>query len=80
MKHPTDNAQDELVRDYCSEAEKLILRADSRDNALRIKEKWCGRFQEECKSMLIAHAAAAYLDQIIMQRWKGEAIHRTEQQ
>jgi hypothetical protein len=70
VKHPTDGVQDELVRGYCKEAEGLILLAGSHADALRIKEKWCHRFQQECKSMLIINAAAAYLDQIIARQWK----------
>lgn len=70
VKHPADDVQDELVRDYCKEAEGLIVLAGSYVDAVSIKEKWCHRFMQECQSTLIINAAAAFLDQIIARRWK----------
>lgn len=70
VKHPTDGVQDELVRDYCKEATDLIVLASSYVDAVRIKEKWCHRFKQECQSTLIINAASAYLDQIIARQWE----------
>jgi hypothetical protein len=78
VQHPTHHEQDELVRDHCREAEGLITASASRAAAMRIKENWCRRFRQECTSMLIVHAAAAYLDQIIARQWPRERADRPD--
>lgn len=71
VKHPEDSVQHELVREYCGEAEGRIMGAASYADAITIKEEWCKRFRNECKSALIVSATSAYLDGIIMRKWKG---------
>jgi hypothetical protein len=69
VKHPADAVQDELVRDYCREAEGRIESAGSYVDAVRLKEEWCRKFQQECESALISNAAAEYLNRVIVRRW-----------
>lgn len=70
VKHPTDTAQHELVREYCREAKGRIMIARSRADAMRIKEECCKRFSQECESELLINATSAYLDEIITRMWK----------
>ena len=71
VRYPSFDEQDELVRGYCNEAEALIATARSRTEALRIKDEWCMRFKNECKSTLVVNAAGNYLDQIIEHQWRS---------
>ena len=64
-----EEPQDRLVRDFCREAQVLIRMAGSESEAMRIKEEECGRFQKECDSMLLVHAARQYLDDMIKEQW-----------
>jgi hypothetical protein len=77
VKHAADVVQDELVREYCKEAKELVMSAGSYVDAVRLKEEWCHRFQQECASALILNAAAGYLDRIIVRRWTD---HETDGQ
>lgn len=77
VQHLSHNEQDQLVREYCKEAEALITLARSRDDATRIKEGQCQRFRQECNSTLIVNAAAEYLEQIIEQKWGMDGTDRT---
>jgi hypothetical protein len=72
VQHPPHDEQDELVREFCREAEGLITMVRSRIDAERIKQQWCQRFQAECKSSLVINAAATYLDQIISHWWESQ--------
>ena len=74
VQHPTDTAQHELVREYCSEAEAHIMIARSRADAMRIKEEWCKRFSQECESRLLINATSAYLDEIIGEQWRENRV------
>jgi hypothetical protein len=69
VKHPTNSLQHELVREYCREAEGLIIKARSRSEAISIKNESCTRFKQECESELLVNATSAYLDEIIAQHW-----------
>jgi hypothetical protein len=75
VQHFSHDEQDQLVREYCREAEALITLARSRDDATRIKEGQCQRFRQECNSTLVVNAAAEYLEQIIERKW---GINRTD--
>ena len=72
VRHPSYDEQDELVRGYCREAEGLIALARSHTEALCVKDEWCTRFHNECKSALVFNAAEKYLDQIIEHQWNSE--------
>lgn len=74
VHHPVFDEQDALVRGYCKEAEGLITLARSRADALRVKDEWCTRFKNECKSSLVYNAAGKYLDQIISHQWNSEGL------
>lgn len=59
----------EIVRNYCTRAEELIMTASSPIDAMSIKEEWCTQFRKECESDLLFNATSAYLDDIIWARW-----------
>ena len=77
VQHLSHNEQDQLVREYCKEAEAMIILARSRNDATIIKEGQCQKFSQECMSGLIVNAAAEYLEQIIDRKWGMNGTDRT---
>ncbi len=65
VKHPTRNPQQELLQQYCSEAEALINTASSAEQAKQFSEQICSEFQSECESELVMKATRTYIDDII---------------
>ncbi len=70
VKHPEDSVQHETVRQFCAEVGYRISMAASRAEAMKMKEEVCASFRNECESMLVAHAASAYLENLIRKQWK----------
>jgi hypothetical protein len=69
VQHSSHDEQNQIVREYCKEAEALLTLARSRQDATRIMEAQCWRFRQECKSTLIVNAAAQYMEQTIERKW-----------
>ncbi len=65
----TDN-QEALIRKYCDEAEQVILPVPNYDDALRLSDELCERFEKECESPMVAGAMREYLRGIIGARWR----------
>ncbi len=61
--------QDELIRKYCSEAERLLSEAEDYASSVRLKDSLCERFQKECESSLVVAATRQYLEGVIRDRW-----------
>jgi len=72
VKHPSFDTQQELLRRYCKEAEALLTKATDMNDASRIKEEACERFQQECNSSLLVNATKDYIDQIIARMWQNK--------
>lgn len=72
-KHPDDEAQEDLVREFCQEAEALIGSAPDYPSAVQLRDSLCQRFQMKCKSGLVVHATKEYMTQIIQRRWRAGA-------
>jgi hypothetical protein len=67
--------QDDLVRKYCAEAERMLSEAADYATAIQLKESLCDQFQKECDSSLVVTAARKYLDGVISERWKNRRPH-----
>ena len=65
VRHSTLDAQDDLVRRYCAEAEAHIRRAGDAAQAHRWGEEICARLEKECSSKLILDATRSYIEQVI---------------
>lgn len=70
VKHPTFDEQQDLLHRYCKEAEALLSKAADINEAIRIKDETCKRFQLECNSSILVNAMKDYMDQIIERTWK----------
>ena len=70
-KHPKSNDQEEILRRYCSEAERLLGEASDLRQAIDIRNQLCTRLQNECSSGLLLNATKAYVDRIIAARWSA---------
>ncbi len=70
VKHPTSDEQRELLNCYCKEAEALLIKAADINDAIRIKNEACKRFQRECNSSILVNATKDYINQIIERTWK----------
>ena len=68
-KHRRSNDQEEILRRYCSEAERLLGEASDLGQAIGIRNRLCTRLQNECSSGLLLNATRAYVDRIISAKW-----------
>lgn len=66
-----DPASD-LVERYCAEARSQLEQAQTRKEALEMKESFCSRLARECGSRLVVSASRAYIEGFIDRRWKNE--------
>jgi len=66
---PHESRQEELIRDYCEEADALLSTAQDYPSAVRMKQSLCARFQEECDSALVVSAASQFIDNVLKKRW-----------
>ncbi len=64
--------QNDLIRRYCAEAEKLLSGAADYASSVRLKDSLCERFQKECESSLVVAATKQYLEGVIRDRWKHQ--------
>jgi hypothetical protein len=69
IRHATNDPQEELFERFCIEAETLIAAAKTESEALRIKEDFCKRFENECGSSLVIAMTRTFADRIIDQKW-----------
>ncbi len=74
----SSEGQNDLIREYCREAEALIREAGSLSEARKIKKEQCGRFEQNCSSVLVANAVEKYLDDVISSRWEIHGTHRSD--
>jgi hypothetical protein len=70
VKHPSTDAQGELLKQYCSEAESLIRSATTIAEAKKLGEQVCSKFQQECESTLVVNATRTFIDDIINRIFK----------
>ena len=63
--------QNNLVRKYCVEAERMLAEATDYPTAVQLKVSLCEQFQKECDSTLVVTATRQYLDGVIRERWKN---------
>ena len=75
-KHPTYDPQETLFERFCGEAETLIASAKSKEEAVRIKDELCAKFEKECGSNLVITATRTFVDQIIERNWNHENLHQ----
>lgn len=66
--------QRSLLQKYCTDAEETIAKAPNPAAARALRDELCKRFASECDSELVIHATRTYIDRIIVDRWKEQAI------
>jgi hypothetical protein len=68
-QRPDSTKQDELIRRYCEEAEKVLSAAADYPSAVRMKHSLCDRFEKECDSKLVVSATKQFIDNLLKHRW-----------
>jgi hypothetical protein len=68
--------QNDLLRKYCTEAERLLSEAADFATAIQLKDSLCEQFQRECESSLVIAATREYLEGVIRKRWRGFDVAR----
>jgi len=66
---PYSPKQEELIRRYCEEAEKVLSSAANYPSAVRMKQSLCERFEKECDSKLVVSATKLFIENLLKQRW-----------
>ena len=64
------DVQEEIIQRYCAEAQRLLDRASSEDEALSIRARVCSQLARECDSPLILDATRTYVDRVIREIWR----------
>lgn len=65
VPHPVSDIQDEILRRYCTEAERRIMQAHNAQQARQWGEEVCAQLRQECSSTLVLHATRTYVDALI---------------
>jgi hypothetical protein len=68
---PDLTSQEALIRRYCAEAEERLLTATTMDDALRIRNELCARFEAECTSPMVHSATKQYITDVIIRTWNA---------
>lgn len=78
LVHKPPDPQQELLKQYCAEAETMLRTFTSEADARKVGEIMCSRFEQECSSALVIQATRAYIGDVI-RRMFGEKYdsHRT---
>jgi hypothetical protein len=66
--------QSEIIVNYCTDIEESIRSAQSREEALRLKELGCTGFEQACLSRLISTALTKHADELVSRYWNKEQI------
>ncbi len=73
---PTD-PQQELLKQYCAEAEAMLKTSTSEADARKVGMIMCSRFEQECSSALVIQATRAYIGDVIRRMFgEGYDAHR----
>jgi hypothetical protein len=66
--------QSELIANHCADMEYRIRSAQSREEAIQLKEMACTKFKKECQSTLVRTALIRYIDDLILHYWDSRKI------
>ena len=66
--------QSELIASHCADMEYRIRVASSREEAIRLKEMACTKFNQECQSTLVRAALIRHVEDLISHYWDSKQI------
>jgi hypothetical protein len=70
--HPRFAPQEALFTRLCGEAKAAIAAAPTREEAVKIKDELCRKFEEECVSGILVTGTRAFADGLIETLWAGK--------
>lgn len=63
------SAGEEAIARYCEQARDAIESAPDIGSAHKLKDAFCSRLADECRSILVVKATRQYVEKLIAERW-----------